>query len=196
MSLPSRRVLIPEVPVVAADWTSAAILSSAGEITVKSSNSAGQYLASAHPILCHAPATAAHLRTDRFAAADVLELFAFVRPAAFCLPTVAGLADAFRLTRPATLEDQPLTIITVVKILLTELTTLPGIEAKMLAGVAGAMSRGGWAWGPSVLAALGGDPNETKGYGPAAGLRVWMNLPEWEERAQPPPPGSEPCSGP
>jgi ATP-dependent DNA helicase DinG len=186
--------MIPEVPVVAADWTSTAILSPAGEITTIPSNAAGQNLASAHPILCHAPSIAAHLRTDRFSSADVLELFAFVRPASFCLPTVAGLADAFRLPRPSALEDQPLTLITVVKILLTELTTIADIEAKMLAGVAGAMSRGGWTWGPSVLAALGGDPNETKGYGPAAGLRVWMNLPEWEERAPPPPPGSEPIA--
>lgn len=194
MSLPSRRVLIPEVPVAAADWTSTAILSPAGEISIKPSNAASQTLASATPILCHAPAVAAHLKTDRFAAADVLELFAFVRPATFCLPTAAGLADAFRLQRPTTLEDQPLALVTVVKILLTELTNIADIEAKMLAGVAGAMSRGGWAWGPSVLAALGGDPNETKGYGPAAGLRVWMNLPEWEERAPPPPPGSEPIA--
>ncbi len=56
------------------------------------------------------------------------------------------------------------------------------------------MSRGGWVWGPSVLAALGGDPNQAKGYGPAAGLRVWMNLPEWEERAPPSSPGSEPVA--
>ena len=194
MPSPPRRVLIPEVPVVAADWTSAAVLSPAGEITIKPSAAAGQHLASARPILCHAPAIATHLQVERFAAADVLELFAFVRPATFCLPTVAGLVTTFNLPRPATLEDQPLTLITVVKALLTELTCIPDLEAKMLAGVAGAMSRGGWAWGPSVLAALGGDPNVGNGYGPAAGLRVWMNLPEWEERPPPPPPGSEPIT--
>jgi ATP-dependent DNA helicase DinG len=194
MSLPSRRVLIPEVPVVAADWTSTVILSPAGEIATKPSATAGQHLVSAQPILCHGPSIAAHLQTDRFAAADVLELFAFTRPAAFCLPTVSGLSDVFQLPRPAGLEDQPLTLITIVKILLTELTSIPVVEAKMMAGVAGAMSRGGWVWGPSVLAALGGDPNTAKGYGPAAGLRIWMNLPQWEDRAPPPPPGSEPIA--
>ena len=34
----------------------------------------------------------------------------------------------------------------------------------------------------------------TKGYGTAAGLRVWLRLPEWEERPPPPPPGSIPVS--
>ena len=176
-----------------ADWTSAAVLSSSGEITIKPSASAGQYLVSARPILCHAPAIAAHLQVDRFMAADVLELFAFVHPAAFCLPTVAGLANAFGLPRPATLEDQLLTLVTVVKALLTELSRIPDIEVKTLAGVASAMTRGGWTWGPSVLAALGGDPNSAKRYGPAAGLRVWMNLPEWEDRP-PPPPSSHPIA--
>ena len=171
-----------------ANWTSAAVLSSSGEITIKPSASAGQYLVSARPILCHAPAIAAHLQVDRFMAADVLELFAFAHPAAFCLPTVAGLANAFGLPRPATLEDQLLTLVTVVKALLTELSCIPDIEAKTLADVASAMTRGGWTWGPSVLAALGSDPNSAKRYGPAAGLRVWMNLPEWEDRPSPPPP--------
>ncbi len=115
MSSPSRRVLIPEVPVAAADWTTAVILNPTGEITTKPSEAAGQYLASARPILCHAPAVAAHLRTNRFAAADVLELFAFTHPATFCLPTVGGLADVLQLPPPKNLDDQPMTLLAVVK---------------------------------------------------------------------------------
>ncbi|MBD25920.1 MAG: helicase [Candidatus Marinimicrobia bacterium] len=194
MPLTSRRVLIPKVPVVSGDWTSTAILSPSGEITVQPSALAGQSLASARPILCHAPSTAAHLKVERFQAADVLELFAFVHPTVFCLPTVSGLADAASLPLPESLEDQPLTLITIVKTLLRELTYIPDVEAKTLVGLARAMNRGGWLWGPSVLSALGDAPNSEKGYGPAAGLRVWMNLPEWEERAPPPPPGSKPIA--
>lgn len=187
-----RRILLPDVPVVAAEWTSAAVLETSGEISLKRAAMAGQLTAGARPILCHGPATAARLKTDRFPAHDALELFAFVRPATFCLPTIAGLAASLNLPAPRTLEDKPATLLRAVKALLEELTRLGDLEAKTLAAVAGAMARGGWAWGPSVLAALGGDPNAARGFGPAAGLRVWIDLPAWEERAPPAPPGSKP----
>ena len=45
------------------------------------------------PILCHAPATARRLALRRFQCFDVLELFAFVRPLDFCIPTPRGLGE-------------------------------------------------------------------------------------------------------
>ncbi len=189
---PHRRVLLPEVPVVVADWTAAAVLDPGGEISVRRVADAAQRLARARPIVCHGPATAARLRTERFPTHDVLELFAFVRPAQFCLPTVAGLAQALGVRQPQTLEDRPVALLQAAKALLSELAHLHPLDAKPLAEIAGAMTRGGWLWGPPVLAALGGGPNDAKGYGPAAGLRIWLRLPEWQERAPPPPPGSQP----
>ena len=50
------------------------------------------------------------------------------------------------------------------------------------------MGAAGWAWSRPVLAALGqpaAQPN------PRA-LRVWEDLPKWEEEAPPPPPGTQP----
>ncbi len=190
----ARRILLPDVPVVVADWTMAAELDTGGEISLKPAKSIGQRIAAARPIVCHRPATAARLRVERFPAYDALELFAFVRPATFCLPTVAGLAEALGLVAPTTLEDRPLTLLEAVKTLLNELARLHDLEAKPLAEIAGAMARGGWPWGASVLAALSGDPNAAKGFGPAAGLRVWIRLPEWQERPPPAPPGSQPIA--
>ena len=189
---PSRRILLPDVPVVVAEWTTAALLDPSGEIFIKPAAAVGQRVAGARPMVCHAPATAARLQQDRFPAFDVLELFAFVHPAKFCLPTVAGLAAALGLPRPDSFEDQPVTLRDAAQTLLISLSRLHDLETKALAAIAGAMTRGGWLWGPAVLAALGGDPNEAKGYGPAAGLRIWQGLPEWEERAPPPPPGNTP----
>ncbi len=188
----ARRVLLPDVPVVVAEWTTAAVLDPAGEISIRPAAAAGQRVASARPMICHGPATAARLQVDRFPAFDVLELFAFVHPAVFCLPTVTGLASALGLPRPKSFEDHPVTLRDAARTLLISLSRLHELETKALAAIAGAMTRGGWLWGPAVLAALGGDPNETRGYGPAAGLRIWLGLPEWEERAPPPPPGSTP----
>ena len=179
---------------VVADWTAAAVLAPGGKITQGAVANIGQRIQRARPILCHGPATAARLKVERFAAFDVLELFAFVRPAAFCLPTVAGLAEGLNLRAPLMLEDKPLTLLQAAKALLTELMRYDDLAAKPLAEIAGAMTRGGWLWGQSVLAALGEDPNAVKGYGPAAGLRVWMRLPEWQERPPPAPPGSKPIA--
>ena len=195
----ARRIFLPDVPVIVADWTTAAVLDPCGEISTGPVAQVGQRIVAARPMLCHGPATAARLKVEPFRACDVLELFAFVRPATFCLPTVAGLAQALGLPIPATLEDRPVTLLEAATALLGELKRLSDLDAKPLAEVAGAMTRGGWPWGASALAALGfggpgGEPNTAKGFGPAAGLRVWMRLPEWQERPPPAPPGSQPIS--
>ncbi|HEX6119428.1 MAG TPA: hypothetical protein VFZ03_08225 [Dongiaceae bacterium] len=45
----------------------------------------------------HAPATSRKLKSQRAPVADILELYAFVRPASFCLPTPRGIALAMGL---------------------------------------------------------------------------------------------------
>ena len=169
----------------------AALLDADGELHTGPAASFATRAAAARPIVCHTPATAARLRTTLFPAHDILELFAFVRPAQFCLPTVAGVAEVLGLPVPRALEDRALTLVSCAQALLQELVNVPEVEAKPLSEIAAAMSRGGWAWGASVLAALGTAATPAKGYGAANGLRVWLRLPEWEERAPPPPPGSE-----
>ena len=52
------------------------------------------------PLLVHAPSTARRLRVERFFAFDLLELYAFVRPASFALPTPKGLAEVLGLVVP------------------------------------------------------------------------------------------------
>ena len=52
------------------------------------------------PLLCHMPATARRLNIDAFPALDLLELFAFVHPGRFCVPTPRGLAVALGLPVP------------------------------------------------------------------------------------------------
>jgi ATP-dependent DNA helicase DinG len=102
-------------------------------------------------MLCHAPATARRLGVERFPAFDLLELFAFVRPAQFCLPTPRGLAQVLDLPLPADLDDQAATLHAAARALLVELAEQPGAR---LRAIAWAMARGGWPWGPVVMAAL------------------------------------------
>ncbi|MBE9556542.1 MAG: hypothetical protein IMF08_06765 [Proteobacteria bacterium] len=51
-------------------------------------------------MLCHLPATARRLNIDAFPALDLLELFAFVHPGRFCVPTPRGMDVALGLPVP------------------------------------------------------------------------------------------------
>ena len=187
-----RRVVLPPAHIVVAEWSEAAVLSPDGEVKVLPTAKAASLVFKKPMIVCHARATAARLNLERFTAADALELFAFVRPATFAVPTVDGLAQALGLPRAKSIEDRPELLATICLALLKELTLIPEPEAKQIRTGAGSMARARWPWGPSVMAALGGDEKDTGSFGASAGLRVWTRLPEWQERAPPAPPANDP----
>ncbi len=147
-------------------------------------------LAGPAPLLCHAPAVARRLRLDRLAALDLLELYAFVRPAGFCLPTPRGLAAALGLEMPKTLVDEARALGAVMRALLQELGDRDA--DREAPAIAATMARGGWGWGPAVLAALGLDADAARLKGPMAGLDVWRRLGQWSELAPKPPAGNLP----
>ena len=82
----------------------------AGDGTIErlSASDAALRAAGSVSLVCHAPAVAARLGLDDLVARDLLELFAFVRPARFCLPTPRGLCEALDLGVPATPEEEAL----------------------------------------------------------------------------------------
>ena len=140
------------------------------------------------PLLCHAKAVARRLGSGPFRAFDLLELFAFVRPAQFCLPTIRGLAEALGLPLPATPEQEAEALVQATRTLLQELT-----QDTTAGRVAWAMARGGWPWGASVLAACGADENDAPhSRSVIDGLRVWNRLQEWNETVPEPPEGQWP----
>src|SRR5262249_45085142 len=59
-------------------------LSADGEVERLSGPESARRAASTVPLVVHAPATAARLGLETLAARDLLELYAFVRPASFC----------------------------------------------------------------------------------------------------------------
>ena len=142
------------------------------------------------PLLVHAPANARRLRADRFPAFDLLELYAFVRPASFCLPTAKGLAQALGLPVPE--HHDPTAEVKLLHraahLLLTELNALSKQRRRTI-GLAWAMARSGWLWGPFVLAALDFRNDDGK---PAPGIGIWDELPEWADGAPPPEPDHQP----
>lgn len=161
-----------------------------GEIRVLSPSQA-RLVAAARPYLvCHAPYLRQRLGADDLDALDVLELYAFVYPARFCVPTPVGIAKALGQNIPDTLEDYPQSLLDSVQFLLEDLRDQHKDKDKILsiAQAMGLQGRG-WAWTPHVFAALGEryDPQaEVQG---RTLLNVWRDLPEWAEDAPPPPPG-------
>ncbi len=142
------------------------------------------------PLLVHVKATARRLNLDPFPAFDLLELWAFVRPAQFCLPTPAGLAVALGAPPPQGLLEEAAALRNVAARLLGELRRPAAREDATLAPLARLMTRGGWRWGPIVLAALGADA--TPQAEDSQALAVWRRLGEWAEFAPEPAAGDLP----
>jgi len=186
------RILLPHAPALVVALRGAVLLDTDGEFHHLSVAEAARRAKAECPLVCHAPAAAARLGLEDFTCLDLLELFAFVRPARFCLPTVRGLAEALGLVRPADLEDQAEALIRCTRVLLQELAERTQADTAARASdtrsAAWAMARAGWGWGNAVLAALGVTGDNARG----AGLRVWERLPEWSEHTPEPPSGSIP----
>jgi ATP-dependent DNA helicase DinG len=186
------RLVLPAGPAVVAGIGRAALVGADGEIeTLPAEAARARLRSSPPPLVCHGPATARRLGLSGLAAADVLELWAFVRPAEPVVPTPRALAEALGLAPPRTLEDAAASLPAIATMLLriaASARAAPGNrDAPALAAL---MGSAGWPWAAPLLAALG----EPDAAGSTAALRVWEALPEWEETARPPPPTSFPVS--
>jgi len=144
-------------------------------------------------LLAHAAMTARRLglnvppRSPRIF--DALELFAFVRPARFCAPSAAGLAQALGMPEPKGAEAQALALGEACRILLAELAAAPEPSREEALAVAETLARAGWSWGQAAIAALRSAPvgNMFR----SSGLDVWMRMVEWEAEAPPGEAGSK-----
>ena len=145
-------------------------------------------------LLAHAAMTARRLGLHAPARSpglfDALELFAFVRPARFCAPSAAGLAQALGLPEPKGAPAQAAALREVCASLLAELAAKPEPSREEALATAETLARGGWAWGAAAIGALRSAPvgNMFR----TSGLDVWTRLAEWEADAPPGEAGSRP----
>jgi len=179
-------------PALAVGLKRALWLDGAGELFGLSAAEAATRLAQSEtpPLVCHARVVARRLGVKPFPARDLLELFAFVEPARFCLPTARGLALALGLSEPTSLEDEAAILLDAADALLARLRE-PVRASAEAAQLATLMARAGWLWGPPVLAALtqGGARPTLKGDaagGHIGALAVWNRLPQWQDQAPEP----------
>ena len=183
-------LVLPQTAAVVAGHGRASILTEDGELVSGTARDVANLLGDARPLLVHAPVTLRRLDLRARACLDVLELFAFIRPACHAAPTARGLALALSLDPPNSMEDAAAFLPVLVETLLGRLVAGRDTPANADAsGLAARMAASGWGWAPFVLSALGPAPIK-----PGNALRVWKRLPEWEEEAPPPPPASHPVA--
>lgn len=118
----------------------------AGTLSAVARGEAVRHLADEPHLILHAPAIAARLGLAEISGLDLLELFAFVRPATFLVPSAAGLAEALGLEPPATEAASPLFLRAAAAALLAE-TANAGWRFR--AGAAESLDRlhrRGWPW--------------------------------------------------
>lgn len=212
-------LLLPDAPVLVTGARHMVWLTPDGEVEHLDRPAALRRARMDPPLLCHARAVGRRLNADGplRGCFDLLELFAFVRPARFCLPTPRGLAQALDLPPPADGEAEAMALLHAARRLLEDMLALargtapapgmgvdPGEQAfnrDQAMGLAWAMGQlappgEGWPWAPFLLAALGtpaaGPPQQRWKSGAIRAFQVWSALKEWQADAPEPPPGHLP----
>ena len=130
-------------------------------------------------VLLNAPLTGQRLGYGDLSGLDVLELFAFVHPARFVVPTVKGVSECLGLAAPRDEAQAAGMLRRVTQTLIDHMYEPDWVEREGAWTSAQTMARLRWPWGSSVLDAL------TK----PEGNERWLfaRLPEWDEKPQRPP---------
>jgi len=143
-------------------------------------------------LIAHAAFISGRLKVPPAAALfDVLELFAFVRPGAPCVPSALGLARALGLPPPHAQEDAARSLRDATQTLITMIADASEAPRANMRALAGSLHRAGWRWSPAILEVLGEAADRQA---PLAGFESWRGLPQWEDDQAPDMPGSMPVS--
>ena len=131
-------------------------------------------------IILNAPLVGQRLGYPELSGLDLLELFAFILPARFAVPTVSGLARAVGVEPPASEAEAAATLVQIAEALLGVLADDGWQEREGAWTANSTLYRLGWGWAPFI-----GQRTAM----PERGERMlFSRLPQWEERAERPQP--------
>jgi ATP-dependent DNA helicase DinG len=132
-------------------------------------------------ILLNAPLIGQRLGYAELSGLDLLELFAFLHPARFMVPTPKGVADACGLPAP-TRDDEIAGFLREAAERLLQVTEGAWPEREGAWTAAQSLTRARWAWAPMVAARIP-KPQQNERW-------LFSRLPEWDEVAPRPAPRS------
>lgn len=138
-------------------------------------------------LMLNAPLVASRLGYPDLSGLDLLELFAFVRPAQFVVPTPRGLAHACCLDEPEGDEGVPLLLQQAAEALLATCEADDWAEREGAWTVLQSLARMGWPWAP-LLAPRIRKPERAERW-------LFTRLPEWEEAPERPQPAQVTLDG-
>src|SRR5206468_1139660 len=131
-------------------------------------------------IILNAPLVGQRLGYPELSGLDLLELFAFIHPARFAVPTVAGLSRALGLSPPENDPDAALALRQIAECLLALCASADWLEREGAWTSNVTLHRLGWGWAPLLGARLDR---------PERGERMlFSRLKQWEEAGERPPP--------
>lgn len=169
-----------------------------GEILELTSKEASRLTSDSPILVCHAPYTRSKLAHTNFPMLDILELYAFVYPTRFAVPTPSGLAKTLSLDSPQEASDTPLTLLESATALLSVLQDATEKQKERFLNIAKVMGQNGkgWLWAPYIFEAYGETYNPQEPITSSRNLlNIWLDLPEWAEDAPLPPPSHIPVTG-
>lgn len=138
-------------------------------------------IASETPVLLlNAPLTGQRLGYDALSGLDLLELWAFIHPARFVVPTPRGLARALGLEPPEWEQDVAALLIAAAQALLERVTQADWREREGAWTAAQSLQRLRWPWAP-IIGPLLERPQQAERW-------LFSRLSEWEEEAPRPAP--------
>jgi ATP-dependent DNA helicase DinG len=131
-------------------------------------------------IILNAPLVGQRLGYAELSGLDLLELFAFIHPARFAVPTPAGLSRAVGLDPPASDSEAAAILQRIASALIGRMAKLDWAEREGAWTVNASLHRLGWSWAPLVGRHLDR---------PERGERMlFSRLAQWEESGDRPPP--------
>ena len=147
-----------------------------GEAQAVSKGDAIMAAADTPVLLLNAPLVANRLGYPDLSGLDLLELFAFVHPARFCVPTPRGLAQALAMEEPADDASVPAFLQRAAGALIAQCESDEWSEREGAWSVLQSMVRLRWPWA-QVLSPHIERPEKAEKW-------LFSRLPEWEEQAE------------
>src|SRR5436305_537396 len=170
----------PALPALHATHAGIWLAGGDGEVREASRGEAIARAAETPHIILNGPLVGQRLGYPELSGLDLLELFAFIHPARFAVPTAAGLSRTLGLEPPASEADSAGALRTMAERLLAVLADVGWKEREGAWTSNATLHRLGWGWAPLIGARL---------ERPERGERMlFSRLKQWEEAAERPPP--------